>query len=72
MKSNHEICGALEFDEGDASGAWIEDEAQVGNGAQIGSEMEDQTKWVDDMGQRCGTAMKMKISNEDEPRIDWQ
>ena len=47
-KSNHEIRSALEFDEGDAGGAWIDDEAQVGNGAWIGSEMEDQAcqRWV--------------------------
>ena len=34
MKSSHshEIRGALEFDEGGAGGAWIDDEAQVGNG----------------------------------------
>ena len=38
---NHEICGALEFNEGGAGGASIDDEAWVGNRAWIGDEMED-------------------------------
>ena len=69
MKSshNHEIRGTLEFDEGGASGAWINNEAQVSNGAWIGSEMEDQAcrhwvsgemedwaRWVSGVGQRRG------------------
>ena len=67
MKSNHEICNALKFDEGGAGGAWIDDEAQVDNGAWIGNEMEDwacrhlmsgemedQARWVDGVGRQCG------------------
>ena len=69
MKSSHshEIRDTLEFDEGDASGAWINDEAQVSNGAWISGEMEDQAcrhwlsgemedwaRWVSGVGQRRG------------------
>ena len=44
-RETHEIRSALEFDKGGASGAWINDEAQVGNGAWINDEMEDQAYW---------------------------
>ena len=49
-RETHEIHGALEFDEGGAGGAWINDKAQVGNGAWISGEMEDQAcrRWVSD------------------------
>ena len=59
--------GTLEFDEGSAGGAWIDDEAWVDNGAWIGGEMEDYAcrrwvsgemedwaRWVDGMGWRRG------------------
>ena len=53
------VEGALEFDEGGASGAWIDDEAQVGNGDWISGEMENWARWIGSVGQRRGTAMKM-------------
>ena len=52
MKSNHEIRSALKFDEDSVGGAWIDDEALVGNGVWIGGEMEDWARWVGGMGQR--------------------
>ena len=75
----HEIHGALKFDEGGVDGAWIDDEAQVSNGAWIGGEMEDQAcrRWVSDerglgeMGWRHGTAtwaMIMKIGYDEDPK----
>ena len=43
--------GAFEFDEGNAGGAWIDDEAQVGNGDWIDGKMEDWARWINGMGQ---------------------